>query len=489
MCALFKSLVQMLAPKPYLVLLAAAFRSLILSLTFMVIAAAAPLTGIAGAVPIAFLLGNGAGFPGTFAIMTVIMLIWATGFVAIARHVRSAGAFYSYTAKSLGGRMGGAVAMMAVLAYNAMMFGLLGLLGGVAAGVFGDLGIDLPWWVWSLLAAGAIGILGYRTVELSAKLLMIIVLLEYAIVLAVGGGVFFQGGAGDLTYNLFDPALIFSGALGAAILFSFGSFIGIEATAIYTEEVQEARTTVPRATYLSIVLIGVFYVSMTWLLVVATGVDALVPTIAALPDPTAYFFEVAEQYAGGPVALLAGLLLVSSIFASATAMHNFIARYLYVSGRDGLLPSFMGVTHDDHQSPDVGSVIQTVMAFIVVVLFAVLELDPILNLFTWIAQISVLSVLSMMAITSFAVIAYFRAHPEHGSMLRTFVAPLVSGILMGGMALCVLSTFGPATGTEPPLAWIFPGLVPAFGVAGYLIASRLARVDPQRFARLGDDPE
>ena len=138
-------------------------------LTFMVIAAAAPLTGIAGAVPIAFLIGNGAGFPGLFAIMTVIMLIWAVGFVAIARHIRSAGAFYSYTAKSLGGRMGGAVAMIAVLAYNAMMFGLLGLLGGIAASVFGDLGLVLPWWGWSLLAAVIIGILGYRTVDLSAK--------------------------------------------------------------------------------------------------------------------------------------------------------------------------------------------------------------------------------------------------------------------------------------------------------------------------------
>ena len=51
-------------------------------LVFMVVSAAAPLTGIAGAIPIAMLLGNGAGIPGTFIIMAVIMLIWAVGFVA-----------------------------------------------------------------------------------------------------------------------------------------------------------------------------------------------------------------------------------------------------------------------------------------------------------------------------------------------------------------------------------------------------------------------
>lgn len=458
-------------------------------LTFMVIAAAAPLTGIAGAVPIAFLIGNGAGFPGLFAIMTVIMLIWAVGFVAIARHIRSAGAFYSYTAKSLGGRMGGAVAMIAVLAYNAMMFGLLGLLGGIAASVFGDLGLVLPWWGWSLLAAVIIGILGYRTVDLSAKFMMIVVTLEYLIVLIVGATVFMVGGAEGLAYNPFKPELLLSGAFGAAILFSFGSFIGIEATAIYAEEVQEARTSVPKATYLSIIVIGLFYVSQSYLLVVATGVDALVPEVAALPDPTAYFFVVAEKYAGGPVALIAGLLLVSSIFASATAMHNFIARYLYVSGRDGLLPAFIGVTHDGHQSPHVGSVLQTVMAIVVVAIFAVLGLDPVLNLFTWIAQISVLGVLTMMAITSFAVIVYFRANPADGSTLRTFIAPLVSGILMAGMAVYVLVTFGDSTVTTPPWSWIFPGLVPVFGIVGYLIASRLASTDPRRFAQLGSDPD
>ena len=41
-------------------------------------------------------------------------------------------------ARAIGGRFGGAIALIAVLAYNAMMVGLLGLLGGAAAGVFGQ---------------------------------------------------------------------------------------------------------------------------------------------------------------------------------------------------------------------------------------------------------------------------------------------------------------------------------------------------------------
>jgi amino acid transporter len=456
-------------------------------LVFMVVSAAAPLTGIAGAIPIAMLLGNGPGIPGTFTIMAIVIAIWAVGFVALASRIGNAGAFFAYSAQALGGRIGGAVALIALLAYNAMMFGLLGLLGGAASGVFAQFGVVLPWWGWSLVATVLIGILGYKEAELSARVLMVLVSLEVLIALVVAFSIIAAGGAGTMTYNIFSPKLLFSGELGAAILFTFGSFIGIEATAIYTEEVRDANKTVPKATFFAILLIGVFYTFTTWTMVAGTGVEALVPTIAQMPDPTRFLFSLAEKYAGAPVATLLGLLLISSIFASAQAMHNFIARYFYVTGREGLLPDFLGVTHDDHQSPHVGSVVQTAMAVIVVGFFAVMGLDPVLNLFTWIAQVSVLGVLTMMSITSFAVIVYFRKNPEAMSPIRTFVAPLVSGLIMGSMAIYTAISFGGSTGTVAPLSIILPALVPAFGLAGYVIASRLKRDDPERYRKLGSN--
>jgi len=452
---------------------------------FMVISAAAPLTGVAGAIPIAMLLGNGAGIPGTVIVMTVVMLVWAVGFVALSRKIKNAGAFYAYSSRAVSGRLGGAVGLMALLTYNTVMFGLLGMLGGVAQGVFGGFGLALPWWVWSLIALALVGTLGYRQVELSARVLMILVLLEYLIALVVDAAILGAGGAGKLTFNVLDPSLMFSGAIGAAILFTFGSFIGIEATAIYSEEVRDPERNVPRATYISIVMIGAFYLLTTWLMVVATGVDDLVPTIAALPDPTDYFFSIAGQYAGGAVATIAGLLLVSSLFASVSAMHNFTARYIYVVGREGLLPASVGVTHDVHKSPHIGSLIQTVLTVIVIGLFAILGLDPILNLFAWVAQIAILGLMLMMAITSFAVIVYFRKHPEDASFLKTTLAPAVSGIFMLILALYAFFTYGEATGTSAPLSIIFPALIPLFALIGWFVASRLAANDPKRYAQLG----
>lgn len=459
----------------------------LVAVTFMVISAAAPLTGVAGAMPLAFLLGNGTGIPLTFILLTLIMLAFAAGYVAMSRHVINAGAFYAYAARGLGGGWGGAVSIMALVAYNTMQFGLIGLLGGVSAGVFSQFGINLPWWAYSLIAIALVGILGYRQVDLSAKVMVVLVGLEYLIVLIVDFAILGAGGAdgtGLSAVNIFDFSALTSGSLTAAVLFCLGSFIGIEATTIYGEEARDPEKTIPRATYLSILMIGVFFVFTTWLMIAGTGPDKLLETIGGLPDPTAHFFILAETYTNPTVSMIAGLLLVSSLFAALSAFHNYIARYSYVAGRDGLLPEAFGQTHDAHQSPHIGSVVQTIGALIVLAVFAGLGLDPILNMFTWISQIGTLGVIGMMAITSLSVIAFFRKQGG-GSPLSTLILPGVAGLIMAALFVYIFLNYGDLTVTGGALSWILPSLIPAGGVIGYLLAQRLKASDPARFARMG----
>lgn len=460
----------------------------LLAVTFMVISAAAPLTGIAGAMPIAFMLGNGAGIPATFAFVTLLMLAFAAGYVAMSRHVTNAGAFYAYAARGLGGKVAGATAIVALLSYNAMQFGLIGLFGGISAGVFGEMGIVLPWWAWSIAAIALFGILGYRQVDLSAKVLIVCVALEYLIVLIVDFAILAKGGTDGLAFNMFDTSAIFSGSFTIAVLFCLGSFIGFEATTIYAEEARDPNRTIPRATYLSVLMIGIFYVFSTWLMVTGVGADKLVPTIQALPDPSLFFFNLAGEYVGGPIPMLAGLLLVTSLFAALSAFHNYIARYSYVAGREGLLPEAFGRTHGAHQSPHIGSVVQTLSALVIVAIFAGLGLDPVLNLFTWIAQIGTLGILGMMTVTSLAVIAFFRRSGNSGSALATFVLPALSGIVMAALFVYIFLNFGDLTGTTGgALGIILPTLVPLAAIVGYFLAVRLESTSPDRFARMGEN--
>jgi amino acid transporter len=457
----------------------------LIAVTFMVISAAAPLTGVAGAVPIAFLLGNGVGVPATFLFMTIVMLMFSAGYVAMSRHVRNAGAFYAYAARGLGGLWGGASAFIAIVAYNALQFGLIGLLGGIAAGVFGGLGVHLPWWAWSLAAVVVVGVLGYRQVDVSAKVLVVLVALEYLVVLVVDFAILGAGGASGLAMNLFDPTAIFSGSLTAAVLFCLGSFMGFEATTIYAEEARDPEKTIPRATYLAVLLIGGFFVFTTWLMIAGVGTNELIPSLKALSDPSSFFFELAGRYVGGPVPTIAGVLLVSSLFAALSAFHNYIARYSYVAGREGLLPAACGRTHVKFESPHVGSVVQTVGALGAVAVFAGLGLDPVLHMFTWISQVGVLGVLGMMTITSAAVVVFFRRQGERPT-LRNFVLPVVSGLIMLALFVYVFLNFGDLTSTQGGLLGVvLPSAIPVTGLIGWFVAVRLRAGRPAAFACMG----
>lgn len=470
----------------------------LIAVTFMVISAAAPLTGVAGAMPLAFLLGNGTGIPLTFLLLTLVMLAFAAGYVAMSRHVTNAGAFYAYAARGLGGHLGGAVAITAMVSYNAMQFGLIGLLGGISAGVFSQFGIVLPWWVYSLIAILLVGVLGYRQVDLSAKVLIVLVALEYVIVFIVDFAILGAGGheGTGLAVNIFDFSALNpeGGSLTAAILFCLGSFIGIEATTIYGEEARDPERTIPRATYLAVLLIGVFFVFTTWLMIAGTGASQLQEVIGGLtmpdgtPDPTIHFFMLAEQYTSPTIAMIAGILLVSSLFAALSAFHNYIARYSYVAGREGLLPAVFGQTHIAHESPHIGSVVQTIGALVILAVFAGLGLDPILHMFTWISQIGTLGVIGMMCVTSISVIVFFRKSGISASPISTVLLPIVAAAIMAALFVYIFANYGDLTGTTGgSLGWILPSLIPLAAVIGLLLAVRLKAADPARFARMGEN--
>ena len=142
------------------------------SIVFMVVAAAAPLGVIGGVVPLGIASGNGAGFPATFVVSTVILLFFAVGFTALTPYVDEAGAFFSYVRTALGFPAGIGIAFVAFVSYVAIeagVYGLLGPAGGVIVELFG--GPALPWWVFAAVAFAVTTFVGYRNIELSSRVL------------------------------------------------------------------------------------------------------------------------------------------------------------------------------------------------------------------------------------------------------------------------------------------------------------------------------
>lgn len=460
------------------------------AVTFFVVSAAAPLTAVAGGYPIAMLLGNGPGVPAATLLVMILLLIFSVGYTAMARHVANAGSFYAFAARGLGGHAGGAAAYIAVLAYNTMQIGLYGLFGAVAAGTFGDpnfiIHIELPWYVWSLIGWAVVGLLGYRQIDLSAKVLAVLVIAEYVAVLILDVAIVGKGGAEGINFTSFTPGAFFTGSATIGVLMSFAAFMGFEATTIYSEEARDPTRTVPRATYLAVLVIGIFYAFSTWCMVIGVGPDKVVATIGALKDPTTFVYTLSDGFVGPWLTTIISLLFISSVFAALLAFHNAAARYFYVMGREGLLPAGLGHTHGDHQSPHLGSILQTALALVVVVIFAVTKQDPVLALFTWLTNLATLSVITLMALASFSVLAFFGRKPElEPSGVKRLLAPVVAGILLAIIAVMVVIHFGDLTGASATLSIALPILVPVAALIGIFVAAGLKHREAARFAAMG----
>ena len=461
-------------------------------IAFFVVSAAAPLTAMAGGAPVAMLLGNGPGIPLAYVVVSAILVVFAVGYTAMARHHTSTGAFYSYVARGLGRSAGGAAALIALLGYNAMQIGLYGLFGAAASGFVAEhVGVALPWWVFVLVALALIAVCGYRQVDLSVRVLAVLVSLEFLIVLVLDVAILVRGGAGGgapITATPFTWTSFLSGSVAVALLFNFASFIGFEATTIYSEEARDPARTVPRATYLAVLTIGVFYTVTTWLMVEGQGAAGLQDHLAGLtPDPTVFLFELGATYLGPALTTVMSLLFVSSVFAALLAFHNAVARYCFALGREGLVPARLGRTHAVHLSPHAGSVSQSALALVVVLLFVATGQDPVLALFTWLTQLGTLAVIVLMALASFAVVAFFAAHRElDANRLRTTVAPVVGGVAMAAVAVYAASQFGLLINNpDSPLRWLLPGLIAVAAVVGVATAAGLRGRSPELYERMG----
>lgn len=106
--------------------------------------------------------------------------------------------------------------------------------------------------------------LGHFNIDLSRNVLGVLLIGEVAIVLALDAAVIFTGGNEGLSTGIVTPAQIVSGATGIALLFAILSFIGFEATAMFRDGAREPLRTIPRATYLAVIvavaiLLGVLF--------------------------------------------------------------------------------------------------------------------------------------------------------------------------------------------------------------------------------------
>ena len=450
-------------------------------IVFLVVAAASPLTTVAGSLPVMIALGNGAGAPLTYVIAALVLLVFSVGYAAMSSSVTDTGAFYAYVTKGLGSNLGVGAAGLAVFAYSTVQAGVYGLAANTIQSLVVKYGgPDLPWWVWAFVLMAVVGVVGYRNIDVGAKVLGVLLILEVVAVVALSVGVFAKGGAHGIDFTSFTPGAFFSGSPGIAMMFAIGSFVGFEATAIYSEEAKNPKRTVPVATYVAIIVIGVLYAVASWAVVLAFGSADV--SAAATADTANLTFNAMAQYVSPAAADAMAIMLVTSLFATLLAFHSAISRYLFALARRGYAPSRLASVHPKHGSPHTGSLLQTGSAVVLVGIFAIVGADPVLELFTWMAGIAIVAILALMVLTSFAIIAYFRRTNSDNRLWHTRIAPLLGSFGLIAITALVIDNFTTLMGGSRTIANIFLAATVAVFVggvvAGRVVHARRAKAVP-----------
>ena len=452
-------------------------------LWFFGVSASAPMTVVAGGSIATFAATGVVGVPLSFLVLMGALLLFTVGFTLMSRDVPHTASFYAFVAVGLGRVAGVGAAALAVVAYNALQFGLYGLLGATAAGMFGG-----PWWLWSLLACAALGILGVLHIDLNTRVLAVVLIVELAVIVLFDVTAFTNPANNHIDFTALRPDQLFTDGVGGVFALSVGAFIGFESIIAYREEARNFRS-VRRAAFVAIIFLGTFYTLSSWALSVAVGADSIV---AAAQDPNSGlpFATLAENY--GPLVAGVGFgLLVLSIFGAMLSFHYVAVRYVYGLAREGVLPSALKrISGSSGNVPVAASLVQTATAFGAILLFVALQADPITVMFTWLTALAAISVLLLMIAALVAVLRFYNAaaaargrdvHPW-----QRVVAPAAGVVALLTILVIALSNLGSLVGPDSRGAeWIMAGIIVATVGGGVARALYVRTARPGVFAAIG----
>lgn len=472
----------------------------VLAVAFLIVAASAPLTVIAGGVTSSFAVTGVAGIPFGYIVLAVVLAIFAIGYAAMSQFITDAGAFYSYIAQGIGRPTGVGASVLALIAYNVMQVGIYGMFGyQISSFIESKTGWASPWWLWVAICIAIVGIMGVNRVDLSAKVLGVLVALEFLVVIVFDIVSFAQPAEG-VSVTPITPGALFVPGVGAVLAFGIAAFMGFESAAIYGEESKDPKRTIPRATFLAVCVIGVFYAVSSWALSLAIGPDKITSG-GISPDEAGppLFFNFVGEHLGVIWVDIMSILFITSLFASLVSFHNAVARYAFSLGREGVLPAALGTVRVRSGAPWAGSLLQTAIAVLVVLGFAIGELgwDPangpyaVLTLFTWLTNLGAFGLVLLMVLVSAAVIGYFRRDARDVGVGSRIVAPVIALIALAVVWVLILLNWDVLLGqTEStPTTFILPAVLLVPSVAAIFWALWLRRNRPQVYRQIGHGAE
>ena len=231
-------------------------------------------------------------------------------------------------------------------------------------------------------------------------------------------------GAFDVSRN--DPILV---AESAALVFV--AYAGIYKAGAIGGEVKEPEKNLPKGMLISLLLITLLYVIITFIMMALVDVDTMLNSDgSAREDPIFAFVDaIASTNIGLMVALLAVLTMVSGALSGLLAA----SRFLFGMAKDSLLPGTLGETNNKFGTPHWAIIITGIAMAISIITLPVKDVAKLASGF----QIMVIVALNI------SVVILRSENPKHDWYKPTFKSPLfpwvqIIGTVTGGYLVFIM---------------------------------------------------
>jgi amino acid transporter len=463
------------------------------SITFM-----APAIATAFSIPIGMAFGGGAT-PLAVVLALIASLFVASSIGQLAKHMPSAGSFYTYVSNSIHPGLGFLVGWafeLALLIGGAFLATQIGII--VSGTLTSEFGTPASlWWIWMVLGTVLVFTLGYLGIRASTRAGIVLGAFEVLVILALAITLIVKAGSHN-TLAVFGTQFAnnpkyrgFSGIIAASI-FSILAFIGFEEAAPLAEEAHEPRRNVRRAVLFSCLGVGLFYVINTYASTVFYGPSRMLGFVA-VGNSNPWQDVLARDAWGAAGFVIVFLALLNSVIANLNAANNSSTRNLYAMGRIQLLPRSFALLTRRFGSPYVGLWAQLLIT-IGVSLWLGLQYTP-YTAFALTATIIVDVFVPLYILLNVACIVYYARFRRsefnwllHGLIpvlgIVAFIPAFFAGAGIPVFSFITplpspLSYAGPAVGI-----WVLIGLI----YLGYLYARHPERVRETRRIFISDEP-
>jgi amino acid transporter len=455
-------------------------------------------THMAPAAAVAFSIIVGANFASGALPLSVVFALIGCLLVAIsigqlAKHLPSAGGFYTYTSRGIHPAVGFLVAWGYAFVEPLVAPALYLIFGQVIAGTLqAEFGWSFSqwWWVAAIAAAVFVLYLGYYGIQVSTRVGTILGVFEIAVFGALAIWLIIDAG-GDNTLAVFGTKYAtvpgFEGISGviAGSVYTILAFIGFEAAAPLAEETKDPRRTIGKAVILSCIGIGVFYIITTYAAVVFFGPGRFFEFPASGGGNP---WDALARAAWGAGWILVFLAIANSALANANASSNAATRTLFAMGRIRLLPAVLGRTHPTHRSPQVAVLLQFVIGVGVALWLGAQYNNPFIAFAMLGTIISAVVIAIYMMVNLACLLYYAREHRDEFNLFLHGIVPILGILAFVPAFLVAIGVGGSIFDFIAPLPYPFSVVGPVVGIwylIGIVYLIYLAARKPQRLKDTG----